>query len=159
MGLTLGAAVAALALIGATGPADWNARPKDGKADLMRPLGSMVGSDQEEQALQHFQDQQMSDQNVKQQQDSQVALDKATAQDEAADKALNGTWDLISPDVRAQILPNQRAWITDTATDCDKKGTAASRDDTVRKTVRLKCDTVATQARTDWLKQYVSVAH
>jgi uncharacterized protein YecT (DUF1311 family) len=159
MGLTLGAAVAALALIVAAAPTDWNARPTDGTADVMRPLGSMVGSDQEEQALQHFQNEQLSDQEIQAQQDAQIALDKATNQDEAADKALNGTWNLISADVRAQILPNQRAWITDTAADCDKKGTAASRDATIRKTVRLKCDTVATQARTDWLKQYLPAAH
>jgi uncharacterized protein YecT (DUF1311 family) len=60
--------------------------------------------------------------------------------------------------IKAQILESQRAWINDETAGCSKQAAAASCDDVAKGAVFAKCDTVATQARTVWLKQYLLVA-
>ncbi len=119
---------------------------------MMAIVGTSAEDGQEGRALEHFQDSQIQDETIQQQQASQRAFDKAKQAEDAASKALSAVWDEISPDTKAQILAGQSAWINDETVACNKQADAASGDSTAKDTVRAKCDTLATQARTDWLK-------
>jgi uncharacterized protein YecT (DUF1311 family) len=155
MGNAIGAALMAMALLGAPLPSSWNVRPADGTASAMPDRGTPEEGAREGQALENFQGQQIQDEETQQQQPSQLALDKAKKAEQAANEALSATWDEIAPDTKAQILEGQRAWINDETAACNKQADAASGNGVAKDTVRAKCDTLATQARTAWLKQYL----
>jgi uncharacterized protein YecT (DUF1311 family) len=108
-------------------------------------------------ALDHFQNNQIQDEQTTEPR-AQLALDRARKAEQAANDALSARWDKIAPAAQAQILQDQRTWINDETAGCNKQADAASGDDVAKDTVRAKCDTVATQARTEWLKQYLPVS-
>jgi uncharacterized protein YecT (DUF1311 family) len=157
MGNAIGTALMAIALLGAPLPPSWNVRPADRTSWMLTVVGTSAEDGQEGRALEHFQDNQTQDQEQEsqQQQASQLALAKAKKAEQSANEALSARWDAITPDARAQVLQSQRVWINDETADCNKQADAASGDDVAKDTVRAKCDTVATQARTQWLKQYL----
>jgi uncharacterized protein YecT (DUF1311 family) len=146
----------AAALLGAPLPPSWNVRPADVTASMLAVMGTSAdGNAQLGGALGHFQDNQVNDQEAQPEPPAQAALDRAKKAEQAANDALSARWDKIMPATQAQILQGQRAWINDETAGCDKQADAASGDDVAKATVRAKCDTAATQARTDWLKQYL----
>jgi uncharacterized protein YecT (DUF1311 family) len=148
----------ATALLGAAPLPSWNVRPADATASMLTIVGTSAEDGQEGRALEHFQDGQIQDAQSQQQQAALLALDKAKKAEQSANDALSARWDAIAPDTKAQILQGQRVWINDETADCNKQADAASGDGVAKDTVRAKCDTVATQARTLWLKQYLSPA-
>jgi uncharacterized protein YecT (DUF1311 family) len=158
MGNTAGLALMAMALVGAPLPPSWNVRPADQTASMLTVVGTSADDGQQGRALEHFQDNQTQDQNqlTEQQQAALLALDRAKKAEQAANEALSARWDKIPPDAKAQILESQRAWINDETAGCTKQAVAASGDEVAKGAVFAKCDTAATQARTEWLKQYLS---
>ncbi len=86
---------------------------------------------------------------------AQASQDQAKAEDALSVQAINATWQAISPDVRAQILDAQRAWIKAKIAQCNVEAAAASIDPVEKEAARLKCDATANQGRTEYLKQYM----
>ena len=157
MGNAAGLALMAIALVGAPLPPGWSVRPADQTALMLAVVGTSADDGQQGRALEHFQDNQIQDQEQSQQQQaSLLALDRAKKAEQAANEALSARWDKIPPDAKAQILESQRTWINDETAGCTKQAAAASGDDVAKGAVFAKCDTVATRARTEWLKQYLS---
>jgi uncharacterized protein YecT (DUF1311 family) len=155
MGTAIGSALMAITLLGAPLPPSWNVRPADGAASMMPVVGTSAEDGQEGGAIKHFQDSQIQDQESQQEPPAQLALERAKKAEQAANEAFSARWDKIGPDTQAQILQSQKVWINDETAGCDKQADAAAGDDVAKDTVRAKCDTVATQARTEWLKQYL----
>jgi uncharacterized protein YecT (DUF1311 family) len=158
MGSAVGLALMAMALYGGPPSPGWNTIAGGATAAMMPIMGSSAEDGQEGRALEHFQDNQIQDETQQQQQTSLVALDRAKKAERSANEALSARWDAIAPDTQAQILQSQRAWINEETADCNKQADAAAGDGVAKDTVRAKCDTLATQARTEWLKQYLHPA-
>ncbi|MGA0601559.1 lysozyme inhibitor LprI family protein [Caulobacter sp. KR2-114] len=90
-----------------------------------------------------------------QRQVSEAALQQAQADNKLSQQTIGAAWKAISPDTRAQILNDQRAWIAAKAANCSVQAAGASTDPMDRETARLKCDTAANQERMTWLRQYL----
>jgi uncharacterized protein YecT (DUF1311 family) len=146
----------AAALLGAPLPPSWNVRPADRTSSMLSPVGRATSDSnaEVEGAVNSFQNNQVQDEETDEP-PAQKALDRAKKDEQAANEALSARWDKITPAAQTQILLGQRAWINDETAGCDKQADAASGDDVAKATVRAKCDTAATKARTDWLKQYL----
>jgi uncharacterized protein YecT (DUF1311 family) len=146
----------AMALMGSTAPASWSVRPAETTSNWMAVLGG-YDWDGSAAAEAHRQERDMSpDQDVDLSSDS--ALNKATNDQLAANRAMSAVWDQISPDAKAKILPDQKAWIVHEASDCNRQADAAV-NPAASHTVRAECDAKATLTRVDWLKQYLPAGH
>lgn len=85
----------------------------------------------------------------------QAAHDKATADNKLSTQGITAAWNAIETSTRADILPQQRAWIKSKDANCSVEAASASLDQTEQETARLKCDTEANRSRIEWLKQYL----
>ncbi|MCY1260041.1 Cytochrome C oxidase, cbb3-type, subunit III [compost metagenome] len=85
--------------------------------------------------------------------ENQAALEKAKADIKAANDAINVVWNAGTKEWRQELLPEQRLWIAQRASECKIKalenGTSGSTEFEVN---RLKCEVIMTIARTDVLK-------
>ncbi|MBF5090581.1 DUF1311 domain-containing protein [Novosphingobium sp. NBM11] len=85
----------------------------------------------------------------------QAAHDKAAADNKLSTQGITAAWNAIETSTRADILPQQRAWIKSKDANCSVEAASASLDQTEQETARLKCDTEANRSRIEWLKQYL----
>ena len=81
-------------------------------------------------------------------------LNAARTENQLVVQTLTATWKAIPSDMRAQLLPLQRAWIRKKDADCRVEAASASTDPTEVETARLGCDTRASQDRIRFLSQY-----
>ncbi len=80
-------------------------------------------------------------------------LASAKTDNQLANQTIAAVWKNLSPDTRARLLDDQRAWIRKKIADCNVVAASASVDPTEQDTARTKCDTQATQQRTLALQQ------
>lgn len=85
----------------------------------------------------------------------QAEHDKAVADNKLSTQGITAAWNAIETSTRADILPQQRAWIKSKDANCSVEAASASLDHTEQETARLKCDTEANRSRIEWLKQYL----
>lgn len=85
----------------------------------------------------------------------QAAHDRAAADNKLSTQGITAAWSAIETSTRADILPQQRAWIKSKDANCSVEAASASLDQTEQETARLKCDTEANRSRIEWLKQYL----
>ena len=81
-------------------------------------------------------------------------LNAAKTENQLVVQTLTATWKAIPEDVRAQMLPLQRAWIRKKDADCRVEAASASTDATEIEIARLGCDTRTSQERIRYLSQY-----
>jgi uncharacterized protein YecT (DUF1311 family) len=65
-------------------------------------------------------------------------------------------WKSIEPDVRQQLLPQQRAWIKQKDTRCKLEGLQYSTIELEQKTAEANCQARENNARSEQLSRYVS---
>lgn len=99
-------------------------------------------------------------------QQQQVAQDAALAEQRAANlnaaktenqlsiQAINALWQSLAPEVRANLLPLQKAWVRKKVADCKVEAASASIDPTEQRVTGLQCESRANHERMDWLNQY-----
>lgn len=97
-------------------------------------------------------EQDQADQQTAQQ--NQADLDLAKAENQLANQTLNAVWSSLGPETRGALLDVQRAWIKKKTADCNIKAAEASTDALIMEAARLRCDTEATRARAEDLKNY-----
>lgn len=85
----------------------------------------------------------------------QAAHDKAAADNKLSTQGIMAAWNAIETSTRADILPQQRAWIKSKDANCSVEAASASLDQTEQETARLRCDTDANRSRIEWLKKYL----
>ncbi|HEX7751980.1 MAG TPA: lysozyme inhibitor LprI family protein [Novosphingobium sp.] len=95
--------------------------------------------------------------NAKHEQDRQEAEAKAQADKALADQraasiaearaamdlsvqAINAAWQALDPDVRAELLPLQRAWVKRKSADCKVESASVSLDSSDREVSRMQCE-------------------
>ncbi|WP_454798640.1 lysozyme inhibitor LprI family protein [Novosphingobium lindaniclasticum] len=81
--------------------------------------------------------------------------DQALADNKLSTQAITAAWKAIETPQRADLLPQQRAWIKAKDANCSIEAASASLDPTEQDTARLNCDTAANRSRVDWLKKYL----
>ncbi len=83
-----------------------------------------------------------------------AGLDLATAQFKLSMQVINAVWKAIDPNIRKQLLPIQRAWISKTKADCQIEAASASTEHDEIEAARLNCETERNASRTAELRQY-----
>ncbi len=124
---------------------------KDAKLDV---FGEVLAASLLRSGLESKQrtDQENAAQADKQRQDAVNAASRATIEEAAisrrtADEALTAVWRGLDPATRAELLPEQRAWIKRKDTTCKVQGLQSSTDPTEQKVAALNCVTSETQSR------------
>jgi uncharacterized protein YecT (DUF1311 family) len=131
------------------------------KSPLMNVVSEVIAS-----SLLHNVLQQAAAAQKQQQQAQQTQQNTALAEQKAADlnsakvdnqlamQSILAVWRALPAAVRAQLLPQQRAWVRKKDADCRVEAASASTDPTDMEVARLKCDTTATQERINFLQPY-----
>jgi uncharacterized protein YecT (DUF1311 family) len=83
-------------------------------------------------------------------------LSLAKTDNQLANQTITAVWRNVPPDTRAEMLESQRGWIRSKTASCNVVAAGASTDATEQETARLRCDTKATQERTQFLQQYAT---
>jgi uncharacterized protein YecT (DUF1311 family) len=83
-------------------------------------------------------------------------LNSAKTDNQLASQSILAVWRALSSGVRAQLLPQQRAWARKKDADCRVEAASASTDPTNIEVARLNCDTRITRDRMNELQQYRS---
>jgi uncharacterized protein YecT (DUF1311 family) len=81
-------------------------------------------------------------------------LNSAKTDNQLALQSILAVWRAIPAGTRAQLLPQQRAWVRKKDADCRVEAATASTDSTDMEVARLNCDTRATQERINFLQPY-----
>lgn len=81
-------------------------------------------------------------------------LNSAKTDNQLAVQSILAVWRSIPPGVRAQLLPQQRAWSRKKDADCRVEAASASTDPAEMEVARLNCDTRVTQERINSLQPY-----
>lgn len=81
-------------------------------------------------------------------------LNSAKTDNQLAQQSILAVWRAIPPATRAQLLPQQRAWVRKKDADCRVEAASASTDPTDMEVARLNCDTRTTQERINLLQPY-----
>jgi uncharacterized protein YecT (DUF1311 family) len=81
-------------------------------------------------------------------------LNVAKTDNQLALQSIGALWKAIPSDVRARLLPAQRAWIRKKDADCRVEAASASTESSEREVARLNCDTRLNNERAAWLNQF-----
>lgn len=144
--------------------ADYSVQPTDDHKTVFSESDSLGGQIDfvSEVVVSYLLKGQIEAQNTQEQQQQQAAvdqqkqagLDEAKAEDALSIQTINAAWNALDPDMRAQLLDVQRAWIKKKEADCEIEAASASLDPLEKETARLKCDTKQNQDRVAWINQY-----